>query len=93
MNKKGPTKLVFETFAGVTQQQNVDEISGIRVIVLLFTGFFTSFGYFIWIIATWGAYRDLNNASRARSFVAFIISFVLFLLISGMLLQLVPPAP
>ena len=26
-------------------------------------------------------------------FVAFIISFVLFLLISGMLLQLVPPAP
>ncbi len=76
------------------QQQYVAEmgVGGIKMVVLSFIGFLTSLGYCIWIIATWGAYRDLNNASRSRSFVAFIIACVLFVLVSGMLLQLQSPA-
>lgn len=34
---------------------------------------------FAWIILTWGAYRHLTGASRARSALAFVVSFVLCL--------------
>jgi hypothetical protein len=33
----------------------------------------------VWVIATWGAYRRVAGASRARSALAFIVSFALFL--------------
>lgn len=32
----------------------------------------------VWIVATWGAYRRVAGASRARSTLAFIVSFALF---------------
>jgi hypothetical protein len=45
---------------------------GIEVIQIL-----TVAACFAWLIATWGAYRHLNGASRARSAVAFIVCLVL----------------
>jgi len=39
----------------------------------------------IWIIATWGAYRTLNNVSRARSCAAFIICGFFFMPVYGIM--------
>ena len=94
LTQNGIAKSIFETFTDVNaKQQLLKGITGTEIAILSVIIFITSLGNFIWIIATWGAYRDLNNASRARSFVAFIISCVLFVLVSGMLLVILPPEP
>jgi hypothetical protein len=93
MDKTGISKSIFELFTdGNIQQQPSKGVEGAKIVILSAIISITSLGNCIWVIATWGAYRDLNNASRARSFVAFIISCVLFVLVSGMLLVLLPPA-
>jgi hypothetical protein len=94
LTQKGIAKSIFDTFTDINaKQQSLKGITGTEIVILSVIIFITSLGNFIWIIATWGAYRDLNNASRARSFVAFIISCVLFVLVSGMLLVILPPEP
>jgi len=45
-----------------------------------------------WIIATWGAYRQLNEASRVRSFAAFILCGMLSVPTFGILLLLATAA-
>lgn len=93
MEQNGIGKSIFELFTDDNiQQQTYKGAEGAKIVIVLVIISITLLGNCIWIIATWGAYRDLNNASRARSFVAFIISCVLFVLVSGMLLVLLPPA-
>ena len=82
MKDTDTTKSLFEAYRlGKNQNYVIDE----RTVAFSIISFLIIFESFIWVITTWGAYRDLNSASRARSFVAFIISCFLFMLVFAML--------
>jgi hypothetical protein len=57
-----------------------DIFVGLSVVI---AGSITIIVALMWIIATWGAYRTLNNVSRARSCAAFVISGFLYVPVYG----------
>ena len=93
-NREGVARSTLQIFTDTKMQQELfGELKGLKATILYIIGLLPGLGIAIWIITVWGAYRDLNNASRGRSFVAFIVSYVLFLLISVMFMGMFPPAP
>jgi hypothetical protein len=52
------------------------------------SSFVFDFVILYWCIAIWGAYRELNSASKARSFAAFIICGLMYFPAMGIVLLL-----
>jgi hypothetical protein len=67
-----------------TLQLTVEAASSLRWTAVIFVA--GQLGLAAWVVVAWGAFRDLNHASRARSMVAFVIAVALALpcLLAGM---------
>jgi hypothetical protein len=90
------TKVTEKGLAHMFNQQisNPEDLSAIfkkYPNLLLFqtaVSFFVDFVFLYWLIAIWGAYRELNSASRARSLAAFIICGLISVPTLGLMLLL-----
>jgi len=89
ITQKGLFNLIYKIIndPGTASLLSSEKYPGLIILGTVMFGIFCLVSV-AWIIATWGAYRQLNEASRVRSFAAFILCGMLSVPTFGILLLL-----
>jgi hypothetical protein len=93
ITQKGLFNLIYKIIndPGTASLLSSEKYPGLIILGTVMFGIFCLVSV-AWIIATWGAYRQLNEASRVRSFAAFILCGMLSVPTFGILLLLATAA-